>query len=70
MKYNRAKLENSITRREFSIYWRGLPGLWNDDSWFHGKREPSINRRGNYRSINDCKSWKNYRKYQWRNYKK
>ena len=66
MKYNRKRLENSITKREFSIYWRGLPSLWYDDPWYNGKREPIVNRRGNYRRVNDCKSWKNYRRFQWR----
>ena len=64
MRKNKAKLEKAITSKEFRIFWLALDP-WCDE-WWYGKKEPSPNWMGNYRRINDCKSWKNYRKKQWR----
>jgi hypothetical protein len=65
MRPNRSKLEKSITSKEFLIYWWELDPY--EDGWYGKKRNPCPNRRGNFRNKNERKTWKNYRKHQWKN---
>ena len=74
MKINRKRLENALTSKEFKIYWKGIEPY---PECFctthkrckrpkHGLR-PYHNRAGMCRYGNSHKSWKNYRKTQYRN---
>jgi len=65
MRYNRAKLEKAVTSKEFKIYWLALDPY--EDGWYGRKKNPCPNKAGNLREKNEGKSWKNYRKHQWRN---
>lgn len=67
MKHNHKKKisDFNITRREYLIYLRGISALKWEDPWYGGGTG-NPNKRGKYRSDNSNKSWKNYRKHQYR----
>jgi hypothetical protein len=64
MRKNKAKLEKAVTSKEFRIFWLALDPY--GDEMYNKNYEPNPNHCGNYRRLNDCKSWKNYRKRQWK----
>ena len=77
MKVNRKRLENSFTSKEFKIYWKGIEPYPECFCITHKrcrrnhirnhKLRPYHNRAGKCRYGNSHKSWKNYRKTQYRN---
>lgn len=69
MKRNRKKLKKTHNSREYLVYLLCLDDPYDEslsDKQCSRRGIPCPNKRSKYRRKNDMKSWKNYRKHQFR----